>query len=92
MFEIPKAKHTHAVLAKKSGTIVEIDNRYIARIAKLAGAPHCKASGVELLVKLGKKVEKGQPLYIIHAEAEGELNYALSFLELNHTVVKIEEF
>jgi thymidine phosphorylase len=91
LFEIPKAKYTHEINAAKSGKIVGIDNRYIARVAKLAGAPNFKSSGVELLVKLGNIVEKGQPLFIIHAEAEGELNYALSFITLGHTIIKIEE-
>lgn len=91
MFDIPKAKFTHEILAEKPGKIISIDNRYIARIAKLAGAPNYKTSGVELLVKLGTQVEKGQPLFILHAEAEGELNYALSFLKLGHTIIQIEE-
>lgn len=91
MFEIPKADHTHEILAEKSGKITGIDNRHIARIAKLAGAPNYKASGIELLVKVGDLVEKGEPLYIIHAEAVGDLNYALSFLKLGHTIIQIEE-
>ncbi|MDX1901299.1 MAG: thymidine phosphorylase family protein [Gammaproteobacteria bacterium] len=90
IFEIPQAAFTYEIRAEKSGKIVSIDNRYIARIAKLAGAPNSKTSGVELLVKLNAQVEKDQPLFIIHAEAKGELNYALSFIKLEHTIFKIE--
>lgn len=90
MFEIPKAQHTHEVVADHSGIVVGIDNRDLARIAKLAGAPNCKAAGVKLLVKLGEFVEKNQPLFVIHAGAKGALNYALSYLKSDCSVIQIE--
>ena len=88
---IPKAKFTQTICALQTGRVTCIDNRTIARIAKLAGAPANKASGVELLVKLGMTVQKGQPLYTIHADARGELHYALSYIALGHTIIQIEE-
>lgn len=91
MFEIPKATYAYVVESEKSGKITSIDNRCIAHVAKLAGSPINKASGVELLIKIGSKVEKNQPLFIIHAEAKGELEYALSFLKQGHTLFHIEE-
>lgn len=91
MFDIPKAGYTHPVLSNKSGEITSIDNRYISRVAKLAGAPNYKTSGVELLTKVGLRVEKNQPLFIIHAEAKGELEYALSFLKQGHAIFQIKE-
>lgn len=91
MFSIPQAPHTHTVTADKAGKIAYIDNYHIARIAKLAGAPNYKSSGVELLAKAGTTVEKGQPLFVIHAEAKGELEYALSFLHQGHTIFQIGE-
>lgn len=91
LFEIPTAKYTREIKAQQSGKIIEIDNRHIARIAKLAGAPNAKASGVEMLVKLNFTVEKGQPLFIIHSETKGELDYALEFIKLDHTIIQIEE-
>lgn len=91
MFEIPVASYQQEILAKKSGKIIEINNRYIAYVAKLAGAPIAKAAGVELLVKINTRVEKNQPLFIIHAEHPGELKYALAFLEQKHDIFQIEE-
>jgi thymidine phosphorylase len=44
-----------------------------------AGAPTAKAAGLELHVRLDQEVEKGQPLYTVHAEAKGELAYALGY-------------
>jgi thymidine phosphorylase len=86
MFDIRRAKHTHTVLSDQSGEIMAIDNYVIARLAKLAGAPNYKTSGVDLLEKVGAKVEKNQPVLVIHAEAKGELDYALSFLKQGHKI------
>ena len=47
--EIPVAKYTHDILADKDGTLVEIDNKAFAGIAKLAGSPLKPAAGVYLL-------------------------------------------
>jgi thymidine phosphorylase len=81
MKELPTAKYTHAIYAKNSGRVSIIDNRRIARVAKLAGAPNAKAAGVELLTPLHTAVEKAQPLFIIHAETRGELEYAVKYVE-----------
>jgi thymidine phosphorylase len=75
----PIAAHAFPLNAVRSGRIAEIDNRKLARLAKLAGAPAAKASGVELLVRLGDTIEAGQPLCLIHAETNGELSYALNY-------------
>jgi thymidine phosphorylase len=71
------------LLASQTGTVVAIDNRRLARIAKLAGAPEAKAAGVELHVKVSARVEKGQPLYSVHAETRGELAYAMDYIHGN---------
>lgn len=91
MFEIPIAPYTQSVVAQKAGKIMMINNQYIAHLAKLAGAPIARAAGVDLLVKLNMRVEKNQPLFIVHAEHPGELKYALAFLEQGHEIFKIEE-
>lgn len=90
LFEPPIAKYTHIVTAKKSGKVIAIDNRNIARIAKLAGAPKSKAAGVELLAPLNMHLDKDQPLFIIHSETRGELQYAIHFLEQVHDIIQIE--
>jgi thymidine phosphorylase len=91
MFPIPESNYRHTVKALTSGKVANIDNRKISSLAKLAGAPSYKSSGVELLVKIGDVVIKDQPLFIIHAEAKGELEYAMYFLKQGHTFVQIEE-
>lgn len=89
MREIPIASYINTVESPYAGTILNIDNRHIATIAKLAGAPDAKSAGVELLVKLGTIVEKSQPLFKIHAETKGQLNYALDFLRQGHNIFQI---
>jgi len=91
MFEIPTASYTHEVVAKNTGKIIGIDNRRLARIAKLAGAPTSKAAGIDLLTPIATQVEKNQPLYVVHAETPGELNYAISYLQQEREIIQIKE-
>lgn len=89
--EIPSAPYTQPILANKTGKITAIDNRLLARLAKLAGAPNSKTAGVELLAPINSIVEKNQPLFIIHAETSGELHYALNFYQQRQDILHIEE-
>lgn len=90
MRDIPIAPFSHTIESIKSGTIINIDNRHIARVAKLAGAPRSKSAGVDLLTPLHSIVGKSQPLYKIYTESQGELNYALDFLKQGHEIFQIE--
>lgn len=83
-----RATITHPVLAEHDGFVSAIDNRRLARLAKLAGAPAVAAAGLELHVRLGESVNPGTPLFTLHAEAPGELAYALSYL-VSHPVLSI---
>jgi thymidine phosphorylase len=85
----PHSKHRHPLLAERPGVLNAIDNRRLARLAKLAGAPDVKAAGIELHVDLGDKLERGAPLCTLHAEAPGELAYALSFASANPDIFQI---
>lgn len=48
----PRAKLQFDFVAGLSGTVVSIDNRTLARIAKLAGAPRSPASGIVFMLSL----------------------------------------
>lgn len=61
------------------GVITQINNRRLARLAKLAGAPRDPWAGIDLHVKVGAHVEPHQPLMTVHANKEGHLLYAISF-------------
>jgi thymidine phosphorylase len=79
----PVSTHRRPLVARRAGLILDVDNRKIAKLAKLAGAPEAKAAGVELHVRLGDFVADGQPLCTVHADARGELAYALDYAAAN---------
>ena len=83
----PRATQQHPLAAEAAGTVVSIDNRRIARLAKLAGAPEAKAAGVDLHVQLGDRIEAGQPICVVHADTPGELHYALDYAAANPDIV-----
>jgi len=64
------------VCASAAGAVLAIDCYRIARIARLAGAPGSKGAGIDLLKKVGDKVEAGAPLYRIHAAVETDFAFA----------------
>jgi len=87
MREPPLAKQRRQVTAKHEGQVSRIDNRRLARLAKLAGAPDAKAAGVELNVRLDDHVTGQQPLLTLYAETTGELAYAMDYLAANADIV-----
>lgn len=89
--EPSRAPYQHPVEATTSGRVVSIHNRKLARVAKLAGAPADKTSGIDLHVKIGDRVESGQPLFTVHSESEGELEYALNYAEQHPHIITIDE-
>lgn len=87
----PRAEHQHPLLASIGGIVAAMDNRRLARVAKLAGAPKSPAAGVDLHVGLGDRVSPGQPLFTIHAQSSGELDYALHDVVTQRVVIGIKE-
>lgn len=87
----PETAHYRQIIkADKPGVITAIDNRKIAKVAKLAGAPDAATAGIYLFASLGLKVNKGQNLFEIYSESPGELSYALEYLKANADIIKIE--
>jgi thymidine phosphorylase len=91
MREPPRARFSRVVVARRGGVLTFIDNRRLARIAKLAGAPRALAAGVELHTRLGARVEAGGPLFTLHAAAPGELAYAFAYASENLDVFALAE-
>ncbi|MFZ1103830.1 MAG: thymidine phosphorylase [Hyphomicrobiaceae bacterium] len=87
----PRSRHRRPLLADRAGRIVDIDNRKLAKLAKLAGAPRAKAAGIELHVRLGSAVAAGEPMCTLHADAPGELAYALQYASANPAIIGIDE-
>jgi thymidine phosphorylase len=85
------AAHTATLTAVQAGTVSNIDNRQLSKLAKLAGAPRDPAAGVELHAHLGEQIEKGAPLITVHAETKGELQYALNYDALHPGIIEIAQ-
>lgn len=88
--EIPTAKFTKDVLAKKDGKVVELDNRKIAQICRFAGAPEVKVAGMYLYKHLNDTVKKGEKLFTIHADSQGAMEQAYDFAMSDDNIVKIQ--
>lgn len=84
----PTASFQHVISCELAGRVSGIDNRRLARLAKLAGAPRSPAAGVELHVNIGDAIEAGQPLVTLHGESLGELEYALDYYLMNTDLIE----
>ena len=61
---------------KKEGYIVEVNNSIINQIAKAAGCPSSKSSGVEIIKKQGAKVQEGDTVFRIYSHSQSKLRKA----------------
>ncbi|EGG99035.1 Thymidine phosphorylase [gamma proteobacterium IMCC2047] len=86
---LPKARYHIIEKANHEGTLQTIDNRKLARLAKLAGAPVDPAAGLRLHVNVGAYVNVGDPLFTLYAESLGERDYALSYYVENRDIFQI---
>jgi thymidine phosphorylase len=76
---IAEARYRHSIEALGDGRIRGIDCWRISRVAKQAGAPAQPAAGVRILRGVGAVVERGEPLYEIHAQSPTQLEAARSY-------------
>ncbi len=77
--ELGLGKYKKEIVAQKKGKVYEILNKKINSLAREAGCPIDKFSGVYLQCKLGTKLKKGDPILIIYAETKSRLNQAVKF-------------
>jgi AMP phosphorylase len=69
------------VTTTEDGRVLWINNESIAQVAREAGAPKEKGSGVMLKVKLEDQIRKGEILFEIYAERSTKLEAALGLAE-----------
>lgn len=87
---LSSAKYQHIEYAQTEGNIIAIDNRKLARLAKLAGAPSTSTAGLRLHVRVGDKVSNDVALFTLMSENTGERDYALNFYHQQSSVFTIE--
>jgi AMP phosphorylase len=79
--DVVVGEHTFDYLSPMDGYVGAISNRAMVAIARAAGAPKDKGAGIWLHKKKGDKVEKGEPLFTVHAECEAKLEVARDLLK-----------
>ncbi|PKP68580.1 MAG: thymidine phosphorylase, partial [Alphaproteobacteria bacterium HGW-Alphaproteobacteria-5] len=52
-----------------------------AQLARLAGAPLDRGAGIDMLKRIGDKVEAGEPLFRIYSAGEAHFNFAVEEAE-----------
>ncbi|VVC03798.1 AMP phosphorylase [Candidatus Bilamarchaeum dharawalense] len=80
-YDIKIGDHTHIVTSEVSGSIFHIDNKTMAKIARIAGSPRDKGAGVLLHRVRGDRVEVGDKLYTIFAESEAKLDFTIKAIK-----------
>jgi len=75
--------HRYIVKSTKRGKVTSINNMTISKIARIAGCPKNKGSGIYLNKKVKDRVYKGEILYTVYAESKGKLDLAKEFLRKN---------
>jgi len=72
--------HKQGIIAEADGYITHVSNSAINQIARAAGAPAERGSGVILYGKRGHKVAKGEPILEVYAERSTKLEEAYSLI------------
>mgnify|MGYP001056311574 CR=1 FL=1 len=90
--QLPRAAHVVEVPAEKAGYVQRVAARRVGLAAGLLGAGRevkgqrvDPVAGVELLVKVGAEVEKGQPLARLHVGRSARLPQAMEQVRLAFT-------
>ena len=78
---------TRDIVASESGYVESIDNTRINRIGVLAGASQNPGAGLDLLKKVGDKVEQGETLFRIHSMNSIDFGYANTAVDGNNGYV-----
>lgn len=80
------AKFKKEILSSKSGEVKDIDNKMINSLARVAGCPTDKQSGLYLYKHIGDEVKKGEPIITIYAESKARLIEAEKFYRKIHPI------
>jgi AMP phosphorylase len=73
---VRKGNYSAMIISPHEGYVSSIHNRNIVKIARACGCPHDKYGGIELNMKLGHQVEKGDTLFTIYSDNKERLKQA----------------
>lgn len=72
-------KYKKDIIAEKNLRVSGIDNRKTNMLARVAGCPVDKSSGVYIHAHVGKELKKGEKILTIYAESKPRLREAISY-------------
>ncbi len=84
--KLKTAKFKKEINIKKSGKILEIDNKKINSLARIAGCPAEKSAGVYIYFYVGDKVKKGQKAITIYSTSKSRLKQAIKFYKRENPI------
>jgi len=87
---LTQAKYAHTELSECSGKLIAIDNRKLARLTRLAGAPENPEAGLRLCANVGDILSAEQPLFTLLTQSLGEQEYALNYYAHNNDIFTFE--
>ena len=67
MREPTLAPFAATIAADHAGHVRSLDGAHVLQVAVLAGAPQAPGAGVVLHARIGEQVDRGQPLFTVHA-------------------------
>ncbi|MFA5108219.1 MAG: AMP phosphorylase [Candidatus Micrarchaeia archaeon] len=74
-------KYKHTIIATRSGRVSHVDNKMLSRVARAAGSPADKESGIYLHCEKGDMINKGEPIMDVYSNSENKLSVAIKVLE-----------
>ena len=85
--DLPIGTYSAEIRSRVSGYVVQIDNRLIMDIARIAGAPKDPGAGVVIPFKGGRYVKENDVILIIYSNNEARLDEAHRFALENMPIV-----
>ncbi|MBI2449870.1 thymidine phosphorylase [Candidatus Pacearchaeota archaeon] len=86
--KLHEGRFSYDVMAQKDCKLVEIDNKKLNTLARIAGSPIDKGAGIYLWKNKGDKIRKDASILTLYSESRHKLNDAIRFLKiLNPTKV-----
>lgn len=79
--KLKPARHKFEFSAAKPGRVKEINNIFISKVARMAGAPQDAAAGLYLHKHIGDFVKRGEKIFSVYSESKEKLCYAKNFLK-----------
>ncbi|HKL44315.1 MAG TPA: thymidine phosphorylase [Candidatus Absconditabacterales bacterium] len=79
--ELKLAKNKKEILVEKSGTVKNIDMKFLNDVCRTLGAPLDLKAGIYLDNKVGDKVKKGDVLCTFYSDDELKINLALKMMK-----------